>query len=263
MTRTWVLARIVLLEMLRKKDIYVLAMIMVAVMGLLMSVNVFGLGGISTYVKDVGLLLCWAITAVLAIITSTRLIPQEEKNRTIYSLLSRPISRLEVVCGKCLGAWLSMVFAMVVMYGLVSLMTFFRGGTMALPLLLQAMILHAIALGLICSLGTALSIRLNADASATLTTVIVLTAFLIVPQIPSMLVEAKGTAKPILTLLYWILPHFEVLDLRWRLVHSNGELLSWSAFIQSALYGILCVAAFLALAWALFRKKLFNRDDSA
>ncbi len=105
MTRVWILARIVWLEMLRKKDIYVLFILLAALLVAMISLDVYGLGQVSGYVKEIGLLGAWILGWILAINTSVRQLPQEENRGTVFPLLAKPVSRFELVLGKWLGAW--------------------------------------------------------------------------------------------------------------------------------------------------------------
>ena len=53
------IAATVWLETLRKKDLYVLLILLSVLLLTLISLNIFGLGGMTRYIKDIGLLLAW------------------------------------------------------------------------------------------------------------------------------------------------------------------------------------------------------------
>ena len=99
MKRILTIASVVWIELLRRKDVYVLFILLLAFLMILMSLNVFGLGGLVVYVKEIGLLLTWLFSWILAVNISSRLLPQEETQRTIFPLLAKPISRAEIVVG--------------------------------------------------------------------------------------------------------------------------------------------------------------------
>jgi len=65
-----------------------------------------------------------------------------------------------------------------------------------------------------------------------------------------------------LEVLYHILPHLEVFDMRLRIVHDFDPL-SAAHVLQIVAYGAALTALFLVAAWAAYRTKCFNRGDMA
>jgi hypothetical protein len=65
-----------------------------------------------------------------------------------------------------------------------------------------------------------------------------------------------------LLFLYHLLPHFEVLDMRMRIVHDHGPA-AWGAVGQAACYGLALAALFVLAAWLAFRNRRFTREAPA
>ena len=214
----------------------------------------------SRYVKDIGLLLAWIFGLILAIHISSRELPQEETRGTIFPLLARPVTYGEIIIGKWLGAWTIVVTATFCFYVLVAGVTIGMGGTIDLTTIIQGFILHATLLGIISAISLAFSTRLNSDAAATLSFVVAGVSFLIVPRIPSLLVHQQGFSGNILLLLYNILPHFEIFDMRKRIVHDFGPAPAGVCTLV-VLYGIVLIAITLFAAFLLYRKKRFSRGS--
>jgi len=260
MRRAWTLATIVWFEMLRRKDIYVLFIMLAALLVAMIALDVFGLGQVTGYVKDIGLLAAWLLGWILAINTSIRQLPQEETRGTVFALLAKPVSRWELIVGKWLGAWVVVVTATLLFYlttwGIVAL----KGGSFNPLTMIQAFALHAVALAVLVAIGIALSTRLNADAAAATAFVLTGAAFAIVPHIPTLLAVTPGFRGIPLTVLYYLLPHFELFDLRRRLVHEWGSA-GGLAVAGVVLYGVLLTFAFLLLAWLGYRRKRFSRGE--
>src|SRR3989339_2045007 len=105
MMRVLTIAHTVWLGIIRKKDIYVLLILLSTLLLALVSLNVFGLGGTVRYVKDLGLLAAWFFSWILAVNLSSRELPGEETNGTVFPLLAKPITRAELIAGKWLGTW--------------------------------------------------------------------------------------------------------------------------------------------------------------
>ncbi|MBN1556845.1 MAG: ABC transporter permease [Lentisphaerae bacterium] len=246
------------LSVLRRKDAYVLLILLAALPAALASLDIFGLGGAVRYVTDVGLLMAWLFGWILAVIVSTRELPAEEQNGTIFPLLAKPVSRWALVAGKWLGAWLAVTAATVCFYLVIAGITLLRGGSLSPAALLQAVVLHAAALAVLAAAGILFSTRLHGDAAATLTFALSAASFLVVPRIPEFLAQRTGWSAGILLFLYHLLPHFEVFDLRKRLVHDYGPADGRTVALV-VLYGAALAGLFLCLAWLAYRNKRFER----
>ena len=93
------LAGVVIKELIRRKDFYVLFVLTAVVTLLMGSVNFFHDTHIVRILKDVCLLLIWISALVIAIGTTARQIPAEREQRTIFPLLAKPVTRAQVILG--------------------------------------------------------------------------------------------------------------------------------------------------------------------
>lgn len=259
MTRIGAVVRVVWLEMLRKKDLYVLLVLMGALLVTLVSLNIFGLGGMVRYVKDIGYLMVWLFAWILAVNTSTRQLPGEETRGTIFPLLAKPVNRFEVIAGKWFGAWTITCVATFIFYALVLLVVKLKGGAADAPAVAQGYALHCMALAMITAAGLLLSTRLNHDAAATMTYVLTGSAFVVVPRIPVLLAHTRGFPAAALMVLFNLMPHFEVFDLRKRMVHEYGPAGAGVCALVVA-YGLVWTAVLLTGAWLAYRRKRFTRE---
>ena len=258
MIRILILAWLVWLEMLRRKDVYVLLILLAAFLVTLMAFNLFGLGQAVSYLKEIGMLLAWVCSWILAVSVSTRQLPQEERQGTIFILLAKPVSRAEIILGKWLGTWVVVGAATLVFYALLAGMVVLRGGVFGGVVLAQAGLLHLGLLGVITALGIAFSTRFNADAAAVLTYVVTLSAWFILPRVPDLVLKARSAVQTGLMVIYYALPHLELFDLRRRLVYGWPPAPGGAVLLTLA-YGLLMTAVFLALGWLAYRNKRFTR----
>jgi Cu-processing system permease protein len=252
------IAIVVWLDSLRRKDAYVFLVLLAGLLVALTSVDLFGLGGAALYVLDVGLLLCWLFGWILTINAGCRELPQEENRGTVYMLLAKPVSRLELLVGKWLGAWSGAVTAVLLLYLATALLAAARGAVFSVTVLVQAWLLHAVALAILAALGLAVSTRLNRDAATTLSGVLSAAAFLLVPQVPALLQQSAPWAQTPLMVVYYVLPHLELFDIRQQVVHGHGGLAAGTLLTLIA-YGLACTAALLLVAWLAYRQKRFDR----
>lgn len=260
MSRILTIAQVAWLELLRRKELYVLGILMAGILGALFSVNVYGLGGAVGHIKELGLLLAWIISWVLAVNVTARQIPQEELRGTLFPLLAKPVTRAEFLLGKWLGCWSIVCSATMVFYLLTALVVALRGGTFNPSVFAQCLLLHFAALAVISALALLFSTRLHHDAAATLTFVAIISACVFVPSIPNLLLIEWGWRKTNLLILYYLLPHFELFDLRQRLIHE-GAAAPADAVILAILYGAALTSAILILAWLAYRNKRFSRGE--
>src|SRR5205809_912217 len=110
------LSGVVIKELYRRKDFYVLFILTALITLLLGSVNLFGDDKIVRFLKEICLLLIWASSLVIAIATTARQIPAERENRTIFPLLAKPVSRNQMIVGKFVGCWTACALVLVVFY---------------------------------------------------------------------------------------------------------------------------------------------------
>jgi ABC-type transport system involved in multi-copper enzyme maturation permease subunit len=260
MTRILTVARVVWLDVIRRKDFYVLLILLGLLLAALTGMNAFGLGGVIAYVADIGLLMSWIFSWILAIAIGCRLLPQEESRGTVFALLAKPITRVELILGKWLGAWSVVTVATACFYALVFGVTALRGWTVPGGVALQAIALHAVVIAMIVAAALMFSARLNSDAAAVLTGALTAASFFIVPRIPEFVVQAGKLRGGLLLFLYNLLPHFEIFDLRMRVLHDYGTVAT-STFLLVIGYGVFVTAAFLALGWAAYRNKHFARGS--
>ena len=259
MIRICTVATTVWLKLLRRKDIYVLLILLGSILSVLVSLDVFGLSGAIRYIKETGLMMAWLFGWILAIISSTSELPDEEKNGTIYPLLAKPLTRLELITGKWLGCWTIACTATLMFYSLVFTVVIIKGGSLHFPVLLQGYLLHCSALAVMCALGLAFSTRMNHDAAATVSFVLTACMFIIIPRVPEFMLMETGFNSGMLMFLYNALPHFELFDMRRRLVH-DFPCISPRVFSIIIIYALLWTSLFLGAAWSAYKNKSFERS---
>jgi len=107
MKNIFAVAGVVIKELYRRKDFYVLFIVTVLICLVMAMVNIFDDDKIIRYLKEICLLLVWISSLVIAITTTARQIPAERENRTLLPLLAKPLSRTQLVLGKFLGCWIA------------------------------------------------------------------------------------------------------------------------------------------------------------
>jgi len=100
------IARAAGLEMLRRRDLAVLGLFAIILLGFLAIARAVGFDNpaTGTLVLNLSLTLVAALAQVMALVTAARQMPDEFENRTIYPLLARPVHRVDILVGKWLAA---------------------------------------------------------------------------------------------------------------------------------------------------------------
>ena len=258
MSRILVIAKVVWLEMIRRKDAYVLLILLGVLLYALLTANIFGLGSTVRYVLDLGLLMSWLFSIILTVGVSSRQLPDEEKRGTIYPLLAKPVTRGELIVGKWLGAWSVAVAASAIFCLVVAGVVRLRGGSFGWLTLGQAWILFVAGLAALSALCVALSTRFTSGAAASYGYVIMGASLLVLPRVPQFIVSAGGVRAGALLALYYLLPHFELFDMRLRVVHEWGNIPASTCALLLC-YGASLSAVFLLLGWLGYRRKRFHR----
>ena len=143
------LAGMVIKEMYRRKDFYVLLILLALITGIMGSVKFFDDNDIVRYLKEVCVDLIWISSLVIAITTMARQIPSEKEQRTIFPLLAKPVSRTQVLVGKFLGCWLACGIALVCFYIFLACVSFSREHEWHPVFYFQAVTLHWAMLGIL------------------------------------------------------------------------------------------------------------------
>jgi Cu-processing system permease protein len=248
------LARGVVLESIRRKDLWVIAILGLLIMMTAGALGFFGTQGLEVFVKDLAVTVLGMFSAVVAIMTSCRLLNDEIQRRTMYPLLARPITRMDLIVGKLLGAivvtWISfLLLAGVVALALMSFHVSFE------PIMIQYLLAKMLGLAVLCAVTLALSAHMTVSAAATLSFILAFGSTLVIRA----LVMAYATASPpmqsVFKFLNFVTPQFGLFDLGGRAANIGWPMVPAWVMMALAGYAVLYTTAMLLLSWAKFRNK--------
>jgi Cu-processing system permease protein len=253
------IALVVILEMIRRKDFYVLFVFTALITLAMGSVNIFNDANVVRYLKELCLLLIWVASLVIAISTAARQIPAEKENRTLFPLLAKPVTRAQLLLGKFLGCWIACGLALVVFYLFFGAVAASREHTWPLAHYFQAIVLHWAALAIVIALTLLGSIVFSA-VSVTVTVVFILvTGILYVGgHLDKVALRAGGLSGTVLYAIYFVIPHLEFFANVRDLIIHDWPLVPWGVCGLALLYASVYTAIFLLGAWLLFRRRALN-----
>jgi Cu-processing system permease protein len=258
MSNIFTIASLVIKEMYRRKDFYVLLILTVIITGLMASVSLFHDNHIIRYIKEICLLLIWISSLVIAIGTIARQIPAEFENRTIFTLLAKPLTRPQFVFGKFLGCWLACGFALFIFYLFFACVSFSREHHWHLLNYFQAVVLHWFVLAVLIAFSLLGSLLFAAPSSNATISLVAVTGILLVGRhINKVALQLDGFGRAVVYSIYYVIPHLEIFDVRDLLIH-NWPPIRWGMLGIALLYALLYTVFFLIGACLLFRRKPLN-----
>lgn len=249
---------VVIRELYRRKDFYVLFVLTALITLVMGSVNFFNEDRVVRYLKEVCLFLIWVSGLVIAVTTAARQIPAEREQRTIFPLLAKPVTRTQVLLGKFWGCWLATGLALVVFYVFFGLVSGLRERELPLASYGQALSLHWFMLGVVCALALLGSLVWAAPSSTNTITLIVVSGILLLGRHLNKV--ALGLPEPWQTLvygLYFAIPHLELFDVRDLVIHNWGAI-PWGIWLAALGYATVYAALLLGAACLLFRRKTLS-----
>lgn len=258
MNKVTALAGVVIKELYRRKDFYVLFVLTGLITVVLGSVKFFHDDKIVRYLKEMCLLLIWISALVIAIVTTARQIPAEREHRTIFPLLAKPVTRAHVIAGKFLGCWLASGLALLVFYLFFGVISGSRENHWPLLNYFQAMWLQWMMLAIVIAFVLFGSVVFAAPSSTnTISFIIVVSILLIGRHLNEVALRQPEPLRTLVYTLYFFIPHLEWYDVR-ELIAFDQPLIPWQYCGLATLYAGFYSAFLLWAAWLVFRRKPLN-----
>jgi ABC-type transport system involved in multi-copper enzyme maturation permease subunit len=219
-------------------------------------------------IKDLGLASISIFGLLIAVFIGIGLVWKEVERKSIYSLLSKPIRRYQLVLGKYAGLVLTLAVNVTVMtvafYAVLAVI-----GWIADPTALKAwprppadpgMLKAIVLIGAELSLVTAIALFFSTFTSPFLSAVLTLGLW-VIGHFNSDLRNAEGVltspiARGIARGVYYVLPNFAAFDVKAQAVYGQPVALSYIGI--TVLYGLVYVAMVLTGAIMVFSRRDFK-----
>ena len=228
------------------------AFVMIFATSLSLELTIFTFERVMT---DVGLGTMALITAFLTIFLGTALLPRELERRTIFMMLSKPISRSTFLVGRLLGNVLTVGFVVLAMSALFVLQLVLQGAPLRASLfnVVFGLLLEVV---LRSSLGFLFSSFSSQFVSAVSTVGLYFTGHM-APDLFRMAQASKVEAlRTMGRALYFVLPNLDRFDLRSRATYAVDTPVR--ELLASAVYGLGYSAVLVTIACLLFQRRDFK-----
>ncbi len=241
-------------ENLRDKILYNLlffAGLLIAASRLLSSLS---MGEQEKIVTDMGLAAINLIGVIIAVFVGIGLVSKEIERRTIYTIMARPISRVQFMLGKYLGLVVTLSVNLSIML-LVFLLTIWWSGASVHMSLLQAVELIFVELLVITALALFFSTFSSAMVSASMTLGLYVIGHL-TPDLKGIAEKSQNElATMLLTGIYYLCPNLEMLNIKGQA--AAGLSVSFAYQSMATVYGLLYSSLLLAVACVIFQRRDF------
>jgi ABC-type transport system involved in multi-copper enzyme maturation permease subunit len=267
--RVWLVAWHVLKQNIRDRVLYSIGAFALLLVGASIVIGQITAGQDLKIIKDLGLAAIELAGVLMSVFIGVSLVAQEIDRRSIFNVLSKPISRWEFLAGKYTGLVLTLVMNVAALTVALYLMLFWMSATAsetvrrsweapaADPRLLISILLITAELALLTTIALFFS---TFSSSAMLSAV--LTAGLFIAGLESgglrqfnQLVDGSAVGR-LVSGIGWVVPAFSVFDVKAEVVHglpiSPGRI--WFPLAYAVVYsGVTMIGAVLVFSRREFR----------
>jgi ABC-type transport system involved in multi-copper enzyme maturation permease subunit len=239
-------------ETVRDKVLYNLVLF-----ALMMIASSFILAKISVYqeikiIKDLGLASISIFGMVIAIFIGIGLVSKEIDKRTLYSLLPKPISRVEFLLGKYFGLCLTLLVNVAIMtVGLYTLLLIMAEPFE--PALLKAIYLIFVKLTVLVGVALLFSTFSSSILAGLFTGFIYVAGYFSADLKNFDQVVDSGVLPAITNVLYYLLPNFKNFDIKTPIV--AGDPVPFSQIGWATVYALAYIALLLVASTWVFEKR--------
>ncbi|WP_448381397.1 ABC transporter permease subunit [Gloeomargarita sp.] len=255
LVRTWAISKHVFLELLRERLLYLAGLYAIGLVAGGALIAEVAAATENKIITDFGLAMMLIFGLVIVIFTTPNLLAREVEKRTIFIVVAKPISRLELVVGKHIGLLLGLVLLTVVMAGIyLAYLSLLKITYPFVP------VITAIALMLMeFALLTAAALLFSVFTSPLIATFLTLATFFIGHLSSDVITLGRLIRNPqllaVLKGFFLVVPDLSRLDLKNTAVY--GLLPDAGVLISSVIYGLLYTIFLLALTVFIFARREF------
>lgn len=262
------IARSVFRESVRDRVLYALGAFAVLLIGASYLIGELTAGQDIKIIKDLGLAAISIFGLVIAVFIGVGLVWKEVEQRSVYSLLSKPVRRHELILGKYLGLAITLAVNVTTMTVAFYLVLAYMGSTFPPearsawpapatdPALLKAILLIFVELLVV----TAIAVLFSTYSGPFLSVVFTLGLWTIGTFSTELkdfdAVTDSPVARALTTGLYYALPGFSAFDVKVQVVH--GLAVPWQYVGATTAYGAVYIALLLVGAMTIFSSRDFK-----
>ncbi len=252
--RLYLIAKTIFIEALRRREIYVIVILTAAILLASSWFRFFNLQSLHKFYLEISLKAMSVATVLTSIVLGARQLPREFESRTIYTLLAKPITRMEFLLGKYLGVVAAGAFCLLLFMAVFCIGRFFTHIPVSWSLFLQFIYLQVLLVAVMSALAFLLSMLINLDAAVVTSTLIYLLGSILTNALMLLYGELGVAGRGLLRLLNYTVPQPVLFDLSNKLVHEWPPIAA-GVIGLSTLYALMFIVPYLSLSYLLFRHR--------
>ncbi len=246
-------------EAVRRKVLLIILLI-----GLLFMIIAPGLGVLSarselTVLKSMMLGIIQLTSAVIAIVLTVYMIPNEIERRTIYTILSKPVQRWQFLVGKYLGAVLALGLMMAMMTAvLLGVFMYMQQDAREALEIAKAPALYFVQMSLLAAVAIFFSTFVSPIVNFFLAGGIYLLGSLFAPFLKTLEENNRtpGITKTAAKVVNIILPNFAMFNTQNPIINPQSTIGSESGYyVQAAIYGAIYIGILLVAGILIFDRR--------
>ncbi|MDY6936177.1 MAG: ABC transporter permease [Cyanobacteriota bacterium] len=244
-------------EVIRDRTLYLVALYALILLAAILLLPEVAAGTQDKMTLDIGLGAMNLLGLIVTVFIGTGLINKEIEKRTVLVLVSKPISRSELIVGKFLG----LCAVLAVLISLMTLIFIVVLRVNEIPFPLGSTLVASGYLFLQLSLIVAVSIVFGVFASSLLATLLAFGIYLMGHFSRDLLqlgeISQNPGIAPLAKTLYLILPDLSRLDVKNGAVYGSAALPDISTLLLNAVYGLVYTVLLLSIATVVFSRREF------
>lgn len=242
-------------ETIRDRILYSLLIFAIILIGLSYFIAELSLGDFERIVINVGLACVHIVGAIIAIFVGITLVSKEVEKKTIYAIVSKPVSRFEFLVGKFSGLSITLFFTILAMTAGLFLVTFVQSGNLRIDLLFVFLMIYLELLVL-----TAVAMLFSSFSTPTLSAIFTLSIFFIGHFSPDLKYFGERAKTPLAKYfslgMYYVLPNLENFNFKNAAVY--GVQVDGGRVLYVFLYFFLYLCFLILIANFIFSRRDFK-----
>ena len=245
-------AKYTFLELYKSKILFNVVLLALGLLGVSIIATEFTYGVPSRVAIDFGLGSTSLSSMAIAIFMGSNLLLKEMESRTLYMILSRPISRFDFLFGRMLGLLLILLINITILMSVTLGLYFYLGGDFS-----NLIIWNFLYTFLECAILLLIVVIFSMITNQTIAIINTITV-LIAGHAVSSVLEMKFTQgnkmiSSIINSASYVIPNFDKINVKDFLIYKED--LSIRFLGGGLLYGVVYLSAVMAIAIYIFRKK--------
>ncbi|MCE5231668.1 ABC transporter permease subunit [bacterium] len=252
--RIRLVAGTVFTEAIRRREIYVIVIVTVALLVAASWIRFFNLAALHKFYHEIALKVMSIATAVTTVVLAARQLPREFERRTIYTIMAKPLARWEFLLGKWLGVVGAGLFCLALFMAVFAAGTLLAGSSIGWRIFLQFIYMQALSVALLAALAFLLSMLMDIDAAITTALLLYLLGSVLTNAMIIVHDFVGAAGRVLLVILNYVIPQPALFDMSAKVVHEWSPVPAWVLGL-STLYALMFIVPYLSFSYLLFRKR--------